>query len=89
MAAVDAHNTLRDELSSPASHAAEVTPDNDNELDYITRGVYVGTTGNLRVKMAGGETVTIPTIPAGTTLAIRVIQIYATLTTASGIVAFW
>lgn len=80
-------------LSQPAGlsarNAALVTPNDSTDLTAMTRAVYVGTGGNLAVVMAGGQTVTLPSIPNGALLPICVSRIRATSTTASGIVAFW
>ncbi len=76
-----------------ATHSARsgvaVTPSNDTDLTNLTRALYVGTGGNLSVIMATGETLAIPSVPAGAFLPIRVSRVRATGTTASGIVAFW
>lgn len=74
-------------LESPAYSAVPVTPDDSNDLTYLTRGVYIGGTGNLAVIMAGGQTVTFNGAVAGTILPIAVKRVLASGTTATGVVA--
>jgi hypothetical protein len=81
------------ELDSPAWDAAAVTPADANLPRFPTTGLYVGTVGDVAVKMSGGTTVTFAAVPAGTTLAIRVDQVLATGTATgalrTGIVALY
>lgn len=73
----------------PATEAAAVVPHNTNELSYVTRGLYVGTGGDVKVTMRGGQAVTFPNVQAGTLLPFRVKIVWATGTSASDIVAVW
>jgi hypothetical protein len=73
-------------LTSPAQDAGAVTPSDTVPLPRATRGVYLGTGGDLRVKMVSGTVVTFAAVPAGTFLPLRTQQIYATGTTAGNIV---
>ena len=50
--------------------------------------IYVGTAGDLMVKMASGDIVTFTSIPAGFQ-PIHVLQVYSTGTSADNIVALW
>jgi hypothetical protein len=64
-----------------------VTPNDSTVLDR-TRGVYVGTTGDLTVDMHGeGDSILFASVPAGSLLPLCVTKIYATGTTADEIVA--
>ena len=75
--------------SQPAGNALAVTPA-DSDMTEISRAVYVGSNGNLTVKMAGSENiVTFTSVPAGSLLPIRVIQIRSTATTSINIVALY
>tara|TARA_R110001592_G_scaffold100828_2_gene285813 strand:+ start:668 stop:1138 length:471 start_codon:yes stop_codon:yes gene_type:complete len=51
--------------------------------------LYVGVAGDVKVKMAGGNDVVFKTVAAGSFLPINVIQVFATGTTATDIVALW
>jgi hypothetical protein len=75
--------------TQPAGNALAITPA-DSDLSIISRAIYVGTAGNLTVKMAGSEnTVTFAGVSAGSLLPIRVTQVLATNTTATNIVALY
>ena len=77
-------------LESPAWTAAEVTPDDDNDLTRVaTRALYIGGDGNISVVMSGGGTVAFSGLPAGTILPVRVDRVRSTGTTATGIVALY
>ena len=76
-------------LTSPPEHAAPIVPSDAAELGHLPRAVYVGGAGDLTVRMQGGETVTLAAVPGGTFLPIRVRQVFAAGTSATGIVGFW
>jgi hypothetical protein len=71
----------------PAHHAVAVTPSNTDDLPAASTAVFVGTTGNLKVTMLGGEILTFNNVPVGWH-PIRVTRIW-TSTTATNIVAVW
>ncbi|MDJ1008325.1 MAG: hypothetical protein QNJ13_10925 [Paracoccaceae bacterium] len=73
-------------LESPALHVAEVTPDDAADLAWPSRALNVAQTGTVRVTTIGGETGTVY-VAAGALFPIRVSRIWATGTTATGIVA--
>ena len=76
-------------LTTPSGRAAHVTPA-DADLEDFTRALYVGTSGNLVVRMGVEQDIDITFIdvPAGSLLPIRVAQVRA-LTTAANIVALF
>lgn len=76
-------------LSSPAENARAVTPSDAADLEAAPRALYVGQAGDLRIRMLGGETVTLGAVPAGALLPVRAARVYATGTTAGRIVALW
>ena len=76
-------------ISGPASNAAEVTLHDTNELSYVTRGVYVGGAGDLKVTMQTGAEVTFVGVVAGTVLPIRCHILWLTGSTATSVVALW
>ncbi len=73
--------------TTSATRAVAVTPSDSTDLEYTTRGLYIGVAGNLSVVMAGGDTVIIP-VQAGLH-PLSVSRVRATGTTATGIVAVW
>ena len=79
------------QVVTPPLNAKAITPAN-TDLDYVTRAIYVGTTGNLAVRVVGeqgDEDVVFPAVPSGATIILVCKQIRTTGTTASNIVAMW
>ncbi|HEX5305756.1 MAG TPA: hypothetical protein VFW82_06715 [Dyella sp.] len=76
-------------LDSPATDAAAITPSDTTDLTNTTRAIYVGTGGDLKVKMRGGQTVTFKAVPQGSTLPLRVLRVLSTGTTAADLVGLW
>lgn len=79
--------------SDPAQNAVAVTPSNTTTFSKYTRGLYIGTAGNVNVRMFGdGQTrpdCVFTNVPAGTILPIVCDIVYFTSTTASGIVRLY
>ena len=73
----------------PATRAIAVTPSDATDLEAATRGLYIGTAGALKVITAGGDTVTLAAVPAGSILPLSVTRVLATGTDADDIVALW
>lgn len=62
----------------------------DATILETTRGLWVGSVGDVAVKFAGSTTaVTLVAVPAGTLLPVQVVQVMSTNTTASSIVALY
>jgi hypothetical protein len=89
MPAVDSFSRFQTQDFSPPTRAAAVTPHNTNELEFVTRALYVGSVGDVKVAMADSGEVTFVAVPTGTTLPIRVKKVFATGTDATDIVALW
>lgn len=71
-----------------SAHGASIVTASDVTILPITRGLYIGATGNINVVMADGMTVLFTNVPVGV-MPIQVIQVLATSTTATGIVALY
>jgi len=70
-----------------AAHSATAVTPSDATIIPTTRGLYIGVTGNLAVKMSDDEnTITFSNVPVGV-LPIQVIQVLSTGTTATNIIA--
>ena len=54
-----------------------------------TRGLWIGSTGTLKVDLVSGSTVTFTAVPAGCELKIQVTRVYLTGTSADSIVALY
>ena len=81
------YNNEAEVYAGPASRAISVTTHNTNRLTNMSRALYVGTAGDIRVRMLSGEIITFKNVQGW--LPIRVIQVFTTGTTASDIVAVW
>jgi len=73
-------------LTSPAVGAADIIPNDTVALPKATRGIYVGTTGSLRLQFVSGEVVTLANAQAGMIYPLRAVLVLATGTTATGLV---
>ena len=73
-------------LSAPAICPEAVVPNDGQDLGHVTRAIYVGTGGNIRVLMPEGLTTVFENLPSGAFLPIRVKRVFATGTTATGII---
>lgn len=74
-------------LDSPVTRAFAITPDDNNDLAIFTRGIYVGTSGDLKVLLVGDTVpVTYKGIATGVTHGKRIKRVYATGTDALDIV---
>lgn len=76
-----------DDLLSPASQAAAVTPSDTADLPIAAKRLWIGGAGAVKVNTVGGSTVTYTGVPAGTYLNVRASRVYATGTIATNIVA--
>lgn len=73
----------------PASSAFAITPNDSTLFTKHTRAVYVGGSGDLKVVMRGGQTVTFSQVPGGTVLPIEVDKVLSTGTTATNILGMY
>jgi hypothetical protein len=79
-------------LDAPSSDAFAITPADATVFSQPTRAIYVGTTGNLKVMMAGrvaNTVITFTNIPDGSLLPIRVQRVYSANTTATGLIGLY
>ncbi|WP_392336680.1 hypothetical protein [Loktanella salsilacus] len=75
-------------MESPVSHAFAVVLNDGNDLSHVPRAIHVGGSGNLRLTMADGSTVTFAGMAAGWH-PVRVRRVLATKTTATSIVGYF
>ena len=71
-----------------AAHGAKVVTPSDSTILEITRGLYIGSTGDVVVTMADGDNVTFSAVPTGVVLPIQVSKVKAA-TTATLILALY
>jgi hypothetical protein len=86
---IDSNANPRLDPTRPAENGLAVTKSDSTQFDYYTRMIWVGTAGDVAVVMKAGNTVIVPSVPAGTMLPIEVSKILSTGTTGSGFVIFW
>ncbi len=76
-----------DIINASASQSFSIIPSDTDELEYVTRMLYVGSAGDISCLLTADESITIfKNIPAGTVLPLRVRKIFNSGTTASQIV---
>ena len=83
MPATDNFRTHAQGIVWPGSGAFAITPHDTNELTNVTRALWVGGAGNVKVTMENGDTVTFSGVAAGTLLPLRVRLVFTTGTTAT------
>ena len=88
MIAIDTYDDNASGLESPLTNLAEATPSDEADLPAVTRAIYVGVEGDLRVTSHHGSTVTFRNILPGWH-PIRIKRIHATGTAATDIVVGW
>jgi hypothetical protein len=76
-------------LTSPPEHAVAILPQDGTDLPVVTRALYVGTGGDVAVRMLDGSVVTLSNVPSGTLLPLRIDRVLATGTSAGAILGFW
>lgn len=79
---------MRSDLS-PAANAFAVTPHDTNPQPNVTRAIYVGGAGNLKVTTVGQDDVVFIGVPAGSLIPIRATHIWENGTTATFILGLY
>lgn len=74
---------------SPYQNIQQVTPSDTARLPNASRAIYFATAGNVNVLTMGGQRVDVLNVLAGTIYPICAVQVFATGTTATGILALW
>lgn len=77
-------------FSGPARRLFAITPNDSTSFDFATRGIYVGTAGDLAV-LGIGDTVpvTLVGVPAGSLVPVAAQKVMATGTTAGSLVGMY
>ena len=84
MAAVDTFSSHQPATMAPARNAFAITPHDTNELERVTRAIYVGGAGNISVVLADDSSaVTFVGLVAGSVLPICAKQVKHTDTNAT------
>lgn len=75
---------------TPAARAAAITPNDSTDLAYVTRGIYIGTAGNISVDLVyEGVAVVFSNVLAGTILPVQAKRVRSTSTTAGSLVGLY
>lgn len=83
----NAFTDFADSPGGPAARAFAIVPHATDELETITKAIYVGGTGDVTVRPLASDThVLFRNVPAGSILDIRVRAVRAAGTTATDIV---
>lgn len=84
---VDVDSRKRQKLAeAKIENAFEITPDDNNNLPHPTIALYVGTSGDIKLTLVGGDTITLKNIGAGAWHPISAIKVFDEDTTADEIV---
>jgi len=75
------------DISAPPSNAEQVFPSDSTDLPFITRAIYVGIQGDVRLTTHNGQDVIYKDLVG--TKVIRAARIHFTGTTAGAIIAEW
>lgn len=76
-------------VAGPADNGFAITPNDATPLPTVTRGLYIGVTGNVSVILRGGATLLFVAVPAGALLPIEATHVRASGTTATSIVGVY
>lgn len=79
---------VQQDTSSAFSAVAVDVSSTDQSLAAGCRGLFVGTTGNIKVDMPNASGITFSNVPAGI-FTVQVTKVYNSGTTASNIVALY
>lgn len=83
--AKDRHNGKQFSIEQPICGAFAIAPHDTNELAEVTRSIYVGAAGALKVALHDGSTVTYANLPVGRH-PLRARRVFATGTTAASLI---
>jgi hypothetical protein len=87
VATVDRYAGSGDDLLAPASDGTAVTPSDTVPFAVASKRLWVGGAGSVALITTRGTPLTYAAVPAGTYLYVRAVQVKATGTTATNIVA--
>lgn len=83
---MDTFSTYCNNLDSPVTHCFAITPNDNADLPFATRYLYIGHDDHseahqyctVRVTFLGGETVTLTKLQHGIMYPIRIVKVWAT-----------
>lgn len=83
----DPHIAAGDSLTAPARNCFSIAPSDTEALPQITKAIYVGSTGDLALRLVDGQQFFLfRNVPSGAVLDLRVHSVRQTGTTASDLI---
>lgn len=83
---IDEYESYQPGLTGPVISGENIVPSNGTDLPYATRGIYVGTGGDMSVILVGGDQVVLRNLQAGVIYPLRAKRVRNSGTTASDLV---
>lgn len=84
----DPYKNALTNIDSVSDKADKIEPSDNTDLATVSRGIYIGGSGNLTCILANMETpITFANVAAGSVLPLRIKRVMATDNTATGLVA--
>lgn len=80
---------MRSVTDDSARSASAITPSDANNLTRITKAFTISVAGDVKVDFADSGTVTMTGLVVGTVYYMAVRKVYATGTTATGIIGYY
>lgn len=88
--ATDPFNRTQDSPSSPAEGCFAITPDDNSELPFVTKGIYIGNGGELALVLLNNDSpVTFRNLVGGTILDVRAKAVLAAGSTATDCIGLY
>ena len=88
MPAQDSFKSFTPAMGDPISQAVVITPNDTEDLPWLTRALYIGTPGDIHLGLSDGSTVVFHAMVAGWH-PLRAARVYATQTNAANIIGCW
>lgn len=85
----DKFSSSQASMISSGENAFGITGNDGADLAQVTRGLYVGASGNVKVTLVGGDTVTFVELAVGVIHPLRITRVWSTGTTATSIVGVY
>lgn len=80
---------MASESGEPWQLGFAIEPSDDDELPEVTRDIYVGVAGDVRLVLKGGAELTFRNAVAGFRLGLSVRKVFATGTTAAALIGLY
>ncbi len=84
---LDTFANATDSVVAPATYLFPIVPSDIAEVERVTKGIYIGSAGDLSLlSLDGAAPVTFSNVAAGTVLDVRVLKVMQSGTTAGALV---